>query len=684
MKQFFRTVAGKSILFILCVVSIVLSIASIIAASWMIGGNFYTRTEEEIFSKISYHHVLVSASDIVNENIPFIERIHRNKEAKKASDDEVSNPTSTSAGKSTTIPNSDLPLVVKEEGNLIFEVLLHDQIILKSESSSPNTKWLRSFELTHRDMRKTHGAFDQKQEFPTYTLHLLRDREKADIYIRVAFVEGFPHTDSLSLLHSLLGTAYALRYWIYPIGILFGIIALACFITLLSVAARRKNSEELHPGPLNNIPFDLFVFVSYLGFLIVYNYSMQSHYRSEVALIIFVALFGISFISATIGICISAAARIKQKTFVKNNLVYILPVFLWKMCLKFVHIALSVFHSMKFTPKVTAITLLAFFVEFILLQISFDNHFLLFFLWLLRQIILILLLIHIAYSMHRLRKAGAALAGGNLGYQVDTKGLHFDFKEHAQDLNSIAKGMAIAIEDRLKSERMKTELITNVSHDIKTPLTSIVNYSQLLHDTSATDHPDVFKIKEYSDILIKHSDKLKRLIEDLVEASKASSGNLELSLAPADASLYLSQICGEYADRMKASGLTLVVNAPSGENPNFIMADGRRMWRIFDNVMNNICKYSLSGTRVYLGLKYLKKDAKEYALFSFKNTSRDALNLSAEELFERFTRGDKSRNTEGNGLGLSISKSLVELQGGNMEIDIDGDLFKVSVRFPIV
>ena len=226
----------------------------------------------------------------------------------------------------------------------------------------------------------------------------------------------------------------------------------------------------------------------------------------------------------------------------------------------------------------------------------------------------------------------------------------------------------------MKSERMKTELITNVSHDIKTPLTSIINYADLI-GREECDNP---KIHEYAEVLHRQSERMKRLIEDLVEASKASTGSLEISLAPCEAGVMLMQVAGEYEQRLKQLSLNLVASQPV--HPVTIMADGRRLWRVMDNLMNNICKYALPGTRVYLSLE----DVGGQAVISFKNTSRDQLNVSPDELVERFVRGDAARNSEGSGLGLSIAKSLTELQHGTLDISCDGDLFKVVLRFPVV
>ena len=232
----------------------------------------------------------------------------------------------------------------------------------------------------------------------------------------------------------------------------------------------------------------------------------------------------------------------------------------------------------------------------------------------------------------------------------------------------------MAVEERLKSERMKTELITNVSHDLKTPLTSIINYASLIGEQKCENQT----IMEYSKVLVRQSERLKRLIEDLVEASKASTGNLEVNLTDCEASVFVTQASGEYEEKLKNNDLTLVVDLP--EKELHILSDGRRMWRIFDNLMNNICKYSQKGTRVYLSLQQIGEDA----VFIFKNTSSAQLNMSEEELMERFTRGDSSRNTEGNGLGLSIAKSMAKIQNGELKLMIDGDLFKAILSFPLV
>ena len=276
-------------------------------------------------------------------------------------------------------------------------------------------------------------------------------------------------------------------------------------------------------------------------------------------------------------------------------------------------------------------------------------------------------------QLRKLQKEGEALAAGNLDAQVDTKWMYWDVKRHAENLNSIGDGMAAAIDKQLKSERLKTELITNVSHDIKTPLTSIINYVDLLQHEHTPEQEE-----EYLAVLKRQAFKLKKLTEDLVEASKATTGNLPVNAVRCSMNELLSQVEGEYGDKLSAADLTLVSVMPDKEL--FCNVDGALMWRVIDNLLSNICKYAQNGTRVYLTLEKTGGDA----VVTFKNTSRAALNIPAEELMERFVRGDSSRSTEGNGLGLSIAQSLTELQGGKMSLAIDGDLQLDAAIVPTV
>ena len=284
------------------------------------------------------------------------------------------------------------------------------------------------------------------------------------------------------------------------------------------------------------------------------------------------------------------------------------------------------------------------------------------------------LLVYLLACVKRLRTGASKIAQGDMNYSIDTKYMHGDLLDHANDLNSIRDGISKAVNERMKSEHFKTELITNVSHDIKTPLTSIVNYVDLLSKEDIENE----KAKEYIEVLQRQSARLKKLTEDLVEASKASTGNLAVNLERCELGVLLDQTAGEYGEKLSAQGLELILKKP--EESVTVMADGRHLWRILDNLMNNICKYAQPGTRVYLNLE--KRENK--AVMTFRNVSKYQLNISGDELMERFVRGDSSRNTEGSGLGLSIARSLAQLQGAQLDLLVDGDLFKVTVTFDAV
>lgn len=294
--------------------------------------------------------------------------------------------------------------------------------------------------------------------------------------------------------------------------------------------------------------------------------------------------------------------------------------------------------------------------------------------WALEKGLLTALALRLTSHVMRLRISAGQLAEGNLGYQMSLKGMKGKMREFGQDMNAISQVVADAVEDRMKSEHLKTELITNVSHDIKTPLTSIINYADLI----GREQTENEKITEYAQVLHRQSTRLKKLIEDLMEVSKISTGNMEAHLERCQAGVLLNQAMGEFEQRLQEKEIELIVK--QGETPVWIMADPRLLWRILDNLMSNICKYAQNQTRVYLSMEIRENQA----VLIFKNISKYALDVEASELLERFVRGDRSRHTEGSGLGLSIAKSLTQLQGGHMELAVDGDLFKVTLTFPIV
>lgn len=283
-------------------------------------------------------------------------------------------------------------------------------------------------------------------------------------------------------------------------------------------------------------------------------------------------------------------------------------------------------------------------------------------------------LVYKAIGKEKLKKGVRKISHGEIGYVISLDKLTREHRELAEDINSIGEGLELAVAKSVKNERLKTDLITNVSHDIKTPLTSIINYVELLKQENFEDA----KVRRYIEILEQKSQRLKTLTEDVVEASKVSSGNVTLEYINLNLAEMIQQVSGEFEERFQNRNLKEVLILP--EEETIIRADGRRMWRVFENIYNNAAKYAMEGTRVYAELSRTGDEA----VFNLKNISEQALNIPADELTERFIRGDISRSTEGSGLGLSIAKTLVQMQGGVFELYLDGDLFKVTVRFPIV
>ena len=310
-------------------------------------------------------------------------------------------------------------------------------------------------------------------------------------------------------------------------------------------------------------------------------------------------------------------------------------------------------------------------------------------LWFLMVFALFLAGLWVIIQMDMVRRKAQMLAEGNLELEQEknqkkeseelrNKLILPSFKKCLQDLDRISEGMDVIVEEKMKSERFQTELITNVSHDIKTPLTSIINYLDFLSQEEKKENPNAQVVQEYMEVLDRQSVRLKKLIEDLIEASKASTGSLKIEKEPCELGIFLQQIAGEYEERLENAQLALHLVLP--ENKIYVEADGRHLWRVIDNLLQNVCKYAMAGTRVYLQLQ----EKAGQAIIIMKNVSASELNIPAEELMERFVRGDRSRHTEGSGLGLSIARSLTELQGGKFVIEIDGDLFKTAIGFPIM
>lgn len=405
--------------------------------------------------------------------------------------------------------------------------------------------------------------------------------------------------------------------------------------------------------------------VSYAGAEILY-YVFSISAEDIGLLAVYMALSAVLFLIGYL----SLVRRIKAKTLWKNSILRMS--FQWiKVCVDFLK---EFWRNRKVTLKVAVL-----FGVFVLIQWSAilfytDYGYISAFsvlLMLFSQAAAIYILIKEAIGKEKIKEGIRQIASGNVDYQIPLKRMRGDSLDMAERVNNIGNGLQNAVEKSIRSERLKTDLITNVSHDIKTPLTSIINYVDLLRRENLEDP----KIQGYLDILEAKSQRLKTLTEDVVEASKVSSGNITLVYMDVNLVEMLNQTIGEFSERMEDRNLRLIAVLP--EEPAIIHVDGQRMWRILENIFNNAVKYAMPGTRVYADMKIIG----EKVMFSLKNVSEQPLNFSSDELTERFIRGDVSRNTEGSGLGLSIAKSLTEIQGGTFELYLDGDLFKVTIQF---
>ncbi len=525
---------------------------------------------------------------------------------------------------------------------------------------------------TEEVVDETYGMEEQPETFYV---------QPKDLLVRVYVDETFPYEDAYSSLHQLGRTLDDLLYVIPVVALVSVFLFLCCFIFLMCSAGHHSSREGITGGVLYFFYFDLVtaVFITIAIMLMIVAVEAVS-YGGVLDVVVGFVLLMLDVVWVTI-YCMAAAVELKKGTIFKHTLIYTLL----SKCGRGVKRLWKMFVTMlKGLPLVTgalvaygAFAVVQFFTLLFFCELwSMDGDVLL--LCLLEKVVLLPLVLYFALVCKKLQKGSEALAEGNLTYKLDTDNMILGFKEHGENLNSIGEGIAVAVDERMKSEHLKTELITNVSHDLKTPLTSIINYADLVATVAKAEEIDKMQLSEYSEVLLRQSKRLKKLLEDLVEASKATTGNLEVNLLPCEVGVILSQAIGEYAQRFAEKELEILVKQP--EEPVSIMADGRHLWRVFDNLMNNVCKYAQENTRVYLTVAP-KEDKVEII---FRNMSKYALDLTAEELQERFVRGDKSRHMEGNGLGLSIAGSLVELQNGKMDIVIDGDLFKVVLTFSVL
>ena len=488
----------------------------------------------------------------------------------------------------------------------------------------------------------------------------------------------FPITDSIAsdaetfekyanlMLPVLLGTILSCVIW------------LISMIWLTVAAGRKPEDEEIHLNSFDRWYTEIAAgivigvwLVGVMGMVTVISNSLIGTFNNMQILIILLVICGIYTMAWFLTGYLSLVRRIKAGTFWKNSLLRRILKWIGKCNRKIIDFIGS--FSRNTSEKIKVLFGIGGFVflQFLLMLFMINAS---------GIFALVLIVADVAAIVYAVRKVDGLdlvmdglkkISDGELQYKIKTEQLTGKYKAMAEYINNIGDGLDAAVENSLKKERMQTVLITNVSHDLKTPLTSIINYVDLLKRENLTDP----KVQEYLRILDEKSQRLKVLTEDVVEASKASTGNIKFEMNDIDFVEMVQQVIGEFEEKFQEKNLTMMVHFT--DEPSMIYADGQKMWRVLENVFGNVVKYAMEGTRVYAEIRNSNKKV----VFSLKNISAQPLNFSADELTERFIRGDVARNTEGSGLGLSIAKSLTELQGGEFKLYLDGDLFKVMITF---
>ena len=497
-------------------------------------------------------------------------------------------------------------------------------------------------------------------EAPTYT-------------VTVTMGESVLNSSKLQILTDM----YPYRHTF--IGILVaGFILLTGGIAYLCWSAGRASDGTVKPGGLSLLPFDLYVVLSsgcIVGFWILFR-RLSNWIQYEGPHLGNLSLAGSLMLAAAIVVLsliyiLAAQVKMKDGFILRNSLIGRLVYLICRIIAFFFRSLARVASFMPVIWKWLLASLVLVAGVFLLLPFALQGRAVFIALLSLDILLCIAAVLYSGYALGSLIKGLKQMCDGDLEHKISTRYLRGSFLDLANHLNALSETAMISAENQMKSERMKSELITNISHDIKTPLTSIINFVDLLQKS-----PDPKASQEYLQVLSRQSGRMKKLIDDLMELSKANSGNITAHITQIDAAESINQALGEFSDKLDSAQLEPVFQQP--EQPVWMLADGRLVWRVLSNLLSNAVKYAMPGTRLYIEL--VKEQ--DQVLLSLKNVSRAALRINAEELMERFVRGDISRNSEGSGLGLNIAKSLMEIQNGQMQLLLDGDLFKVTLIFP--
>lgn len=500
------------------------------------------------------------------------------------------------------------------------------------------------------------------------------------VTVRVLVRDEFTADDTFRLTHNIIEIANVLKY---PI-IVFMLIAL---VAAMGVLAELMMSLEYHPDRMrfiDRIPFDIFTIttVVMIGFDVSMIVLMSADKTKEDDIVLWNAVCAIlAFLVFCIMLVyfLSLAVRIKQGHIYRNTLVYKLiervrkrngkemtdgklkMPYVGKLIItvgfvSVLDLVLIIFNYVRYITRGTAYK----FSVFVLIQVAM-------------VFVVGTLFFCIAINFNRLRDSGNRLAKGDYGENLDSRVMFGDFKAINDNFITIKDDMIKALEEKNKNEKMRSELIANISHDIKSPLTSIINYTDIIRSGKCSDE----ELNDYYQIINRQSKRLTDLLQNLIDVSQITTGSVEFDMDKLNYNIFISQLADAFSVAMDEKKLDLDLRMP--QDDVYIVADGMKLWRAFENLFSNVCKYAMPGTRVYLSVDVTDGRVKT----ELKNISEKKINSTPQELLERFKRDDASRHTDGNGLGLSIVKSLTELQGGEFEISVDGDLFKAIIIFDI-
>ena len=505
-------------------------------------------------------------------------------------------------------------------------------------------------------------AYSNRPDFSDYTGCLLWNSDQSDRSIEIRYLlDGLTVNDGYARTSRFNQLIFRNRYNLPVIALIMLICLIVDVNYLIRLAGHQENSEEIKTSFFDYIPLDLLALIMVVGLYLmgVIIDDTIDYVWTPVAVIL--GILAVVFAGYVLLILLlSFATRFKKGGWYRNTVTYGVLLLLTRLISMIFRFLTEILSGLPYMLK--GLLLLIIMGGFTVL--SFHNP--------VFALPYALIGLYLVYQWGVVCHLSENLAKGRYEEKVNTRYLLGSFKKAANNISSLSEGMNLAVEEKMKAERLKTELITNVSHDIKTPLTSILSYTDLLKNEENAE-----KQAEYLEVVERQGQRLKKLTEDIVEISKVSTGNIPVDLQKVKGNTLIEQILAEYQDKLAEKQLTPIVKLNS--KTDSILADSRLVWRVIDNCFSNVVKYSQPDSRVYID----SRSNEDWYTVTIKNISNQQLNISVDELMERFVKGDVSRYTEGSGLGLNIARSLTELMKGKFSISIDGDLFKSEISLPI-